>query len=153
MYIGTFVRDSLKEEADGFKYWISKNENGEDFYELRNAKNERYVVITNPDNDVVCGIDEEGRFSFHKPYKVYFVDDIPNYVELDRFTYDGNSFEKFINVEVWKYNMNLEIKEEMMESFMLGEPRPDLVEKRKVVEAYIGDGKNPPLPFKSKYMQ
>lgn len=43
--------------------------------------------------------------------------------------------------------MNLKIKDELVESLMKGEQRPDLVEKRAAVDAYEGDGYNPPLPF------
>ena len=43
--------------------------------------------------------------------------------------------------------MNLRIKDEMIESIMNGEKRPDLQEKKEIVNAYVGDGYNPPLPF------
>ena len=147
MYIGTFKRDRIKEDPDGFKYWISKNEFNEDYYEKRNNKTQKWVLITNPDNDVVCGIDTEGRFSFNDAYKVYFLDDIPYWVDLDFYTYDGNVFMPYIDIKVWKYNMLLEIKDEMLEAFMNGEQRPDLVEKKRIVESYEGDGYNPTLPF------
>lgn len=147
MYAGTFLRHHRESDEYGTEYWIALNESGEDFYEVLRKRTQKYVIITSPDTNVVSGIDEDGAFSFPYPYKVYFLDEVPDDIKVGEFIYDGSSFRPYIDVAAWKYNMNLRIKDEMVESLMKGEQRPDLEEKRKAVDAYEGDGYNPPLPF------
>lgn len=147
MYAGTFLRHHQESNDDNTEYWIALNERGEDFYEVRSKRTQRYVLITSPDTNVVSGVDEDGAFSFPYPYKVYFLDEIPDDLVVGAFIYDGSEFKPFIDVAAWKYNMNLRIKDEMVESLMKGEQRPDLQDKKKAVDDYQGDGYNPPLPF------
>lgn len=147
IFAGTFSRDHEVTTDGGDKYWIVLNEKGDNYYDIRNKREQKYVLLVAPDSNVISGISEDGGFSFPYPYKVYFIDEIPDDLKVGDFVYDGNEFKPYINVEVWKYNMNLRIKEEMLESLIKGEPRPDLAEKRDIVNAYAGDGYTPPLPF------
>ncbi|PIJ50233.1 hypothetical protein BL250_12630 [Erwinia sp. OLTSP20] len=147
IFAGTFSRDSEVTTDDGVKYWLVLNEDGDDYYEVRNKRQQKYVLLISTDSNVVSGISEDGGFSFPYPYKVYFLDDIPEDLKVGAFIYNGSEFKPFINVEVWKYNMNLQIKEAKLEALMNGEQRPDLDDKKKAVDAYVGDGYNPPLPF------
>ncbi|MGK0705597.1 hypothetical protein ACSFCW_19265 [Yokenella regensburgei] len=144
---GTFQRDHQVTTDGGAKYWMVLNEKGDNYYDVRNKREQKYVLLVSPDSNVVSGISDDGGFSFPYPYKVYFIDDIPDDLEVGTFIYDGKEFKPYINVEVWKYNMNLQIKDEKLEALMKGEQRPDLDDKKKVVDAYVGDGYNPPLPF------
>ncbi|MGK0735853.1 hypothetical protein ACSFCX_09920 [Yokenella regensburgei] len=147
IFAGTFSRDHQIATDGGAKYWIVLNEKGENYYDVRNKREQKYVLLVSPDSNVISGISEDGGFSFPYPYKVYFIDEIPDDLKAGDFIYDGKEFKPYINVEVWKHNMNLRIKEEMLESLIKGEQRPDLVEKREAVNAYVGDGYTPALPF------
>lgn len=146
-YAGTFLRHHTETSVEGVEFWVALNEDGEDYYDIREQRKQKYVLLTIPESNIVSGIDEEGMFSFPYPYKVYFLDSLPEGLQVGAFIYDGDEFKPYIDVGAWKHNMNLKIKDEMIQSIIKGEARPDLQEKKSIVDAYEGDGYNPPLPF------
>lgn len=146
-FVGTFKRHHTETSEEGVEHWVALNEKGKDYYKLRNRRTQKYVLLTLPDSNIVSGIDEEGMFSFPYPYNVYFLDEIPDDLAVGEYIYDGKTFKPYIDVGAWKHNMNLKIKDEMLESLMKGEVRTDLQEMKSIVDAYEGDGYTPPLPF------
>ncbi|AWH88027.1 hypothetical protein [Limnobaculum parvum] len=149
MYKGIFRNSELKTINESQSYWIISNEHGDNYYDLRDNIRPKYVVITEIKSPYhVCGADEDGYFGFGQPYKVYFLDEIPNDIYTTRYCYDGKAFTKFIDVEQWRYNELYWLKDQINDIEDVGGNASHLREYRQAVKSYSGDGVNPMPPIR-----
>ena len=147
MYKGIFKNEELVSINASQSYWIVRNENGDNYYDLRDNTRPKYVVITEIEPPYhVCGAAEDGFFGFGSPYKVYFLDKIPADISTERYCYDGKKFTKYIDVEFWRYNEMLLLKSQIDEIEDNGGDASHLRQYRIAVRGYVGDGINPPFP-------
>lgn len=130
IYKGIFKHDRVIEDH-GVKFWLNTNEKDEDYYTLRNNKGSKIVVLTDPETDVVCGIDKDGAFGFPIPRKVYFVDRVPAHVELGKHMLTITGFKDYIDPLVARHNELLKIDADMLLAFHEGRQVPELAKRKR----------------------
>lgn len=156
MYQGTFVNTGTMQipEWPDVIINVATNEKGESYYDLRNAEGRpEFVVLVHPETGYVTGCNREGNFSFAYPLKVYFMDKVPEDSIENPGVYrwdDEFGWRKCIDVAAWKYNQELEAKDEIIMAATTGdfEKVKQIQEWVATAKAYKGNGYEPPLPEK-----
>lgn len=147
MYKGIFKNAELVPINASQSYWIVTNEQGDNYYDLRDNTRPKYVVITEVEPPYhVCGAAEDGFFGFSSPYKVYFLDDVPADINNATYCYDGKKFTQYIDVEAWRYNEMLWLKSNIDEIEDNGGDASNLRQYRISVRNYAGNGVKPSFP-------
>lgn len=131
---GTFSHSEEVKDEYG-KYWISRNEKGESYYDVRNSKTQKYVVAVHPDNKLVSCVCTDGVLSFVYPMEIYFTDTIPDMDNVHDYMYVDGEFKTFINYDAEKYNKIKQIEADMLNNFHEGIINPELSKRLKAVKA------------------
>lgn len=112
----------------------------------------KFFFLTIPETNQIASefVTDPREFAYVRPYSLYSLDELPEGFNkmIARHTYtEEGGFDEFFDLEVWKYNCELSIRELKMEA-LLGADWVDINAVRQfeeAVRAYDGTGERPVL--------